>query len=627
MPDNGVIKVRLVAVDNLFQKSIQSFIRSVQKEDKRIFMTSATICSHDYTKYLLPETAAKDVLFGKGGDPMDTNRRMLILADSKKYNSVGKNSRYKKSTEILARIIKILDVFGNENCTIIAMSIKEAISIAEQLATCGHSHNVTYYKAPDTIGVASDRRVIIAVGVAEKPSNAFDAIRNTREESIILREEAIHSDTWQAWSRCKDPAGKINSVVFGLGCTEEQCKNISTWGFGRTVEIIEGGRGQRKVVNVKCRVQNISKPVVTKCKNFEEMLKLAAIHRKIETVNEEKPPEIPFIYKVRQFKRYRIIINEKIDLLRRLVGRSDAYGEQAVDGTYFKMSVEVNDTLLTNHIAGKITIGAYTLDKDSNVRWLCFDIDAHRPEEIETAERNLDLFKDVLKTADIPYIHEASGSPHSYHIWILLKDVEAAKAKEFGKDILAECNKLLFEKIKKMDISEAEKKELKKNKVKCEIYPKQTLISRGGYGNLVKLPFATHRKKHTKSEVLSDLSEVYELDISSYEIPIKETKGEPVMKFDGDGIRPFIKWSLTQQLEGSEGHFLRIAAVREYWNAGMKDVEQLARLFVNQADYDFEYSIEKIKSIVSKEMKNVRTDTLIANCPTFYEKFISGDDT
>jgi hypothetical protein len=97
------------------------------------------------------------------------------------------------------------------------------------------------------------------------------------------------------------------------------------------------------------------------------------------------------------------------------------------------------------------------------------------------------------------------------------------------------------------------------------------------------------------------------------------------MTFDGDGIRPFIKWCLTQQLEGSEGHFLRIAVVREYWNAGIRDVEQLARLFEHQEDYNFDYSVKKVYDIISKDMKNVRTDTIIANCPTFYERFISGE--
>jgi hypothetical protein len=51
--DQGIIKINLSAVDQATQKMIQSFSMSMQSEDRRIFLTSATICSYDYGKMFM----------------------------------------------------------------------------------------------------------------------------------------------------------------------------------------------------------------------------------------------------------------------------------------------------------------------------------------------------------------------------------------------------------------------------------------------------------------------------------------------------------------------------------------------------------------------------------------------
>ena len=52
------------------------------------------------------------------------------------------------------------------------------------------------------------------------------------------------------------------------------------------------------------------------------------------------------------------------------------------------------------------------------------------------AEFDKEKMSSFLDSNGIPYILEASGSEHSYHIWILLEPVKARIAKAFGKDIL-----------------------------------------------------------------------------------------------------------------------------------------------------------------------------------------------
>ena len=154
----------------------------------------------------------------------------------------------------------------------------------------------------------------------------------------------------------------------------------------------------------------------------------------------------------------------------------------------------------------------------------------------QKAEQEKNALCKFLDDVMIPYILEASGTPFSYHVWLLLQPVEAVKAREFGKAILKELG------IKKM-----------------EVFPKQVQISRQGYGNLVKLPFATHRKTGNQSRIflngewVCDFKEttVGKIDISSFEPEISKPKVKSVVKTEG--IRPIFQWAVNRVLEGEIG--------------------------------------------------------------------------
>lgn len=610
--DKGHVKVNLVAIDQMFTDMLKSYMMSIQNNPARIILTSATICSHDYGSYFFPGTNVQNKLFGNGGDPMNTNAKMLILADTKKYGSTGRNSTYNKKDEILSNIKAILDRYGDDDCIIIAMSISEAKVLEKDLEAYGKPHNVTYYKAPSMMGVSAKARVMIAVGAAEKPTNAFDAICQTKEDSLTLREEAVHCDTWQAWSRVKDPAGKIPSIVFALGCSYDDCVNATNWGYNRKIVMESYEQKSGYKIDVSCSA-SITKPIVKKCKDFDNMLTVAESHKQPKYIVSEIKSNYPIYIDIGKFNKNTDTIYLQRDLLRLFVFRDDAYGEQAQDGSYFKVNACISDQLLQNHIDGKITIGVYTLNTENKVRWMCFDVDAH-PKEGDTdedilqkqqrSEQEKNALCSFFDGAEVPYLLEASGTPFSYHIWVFLKPVKAIKAREFGKQILKELG------IKKM-----------------EVFPKQVQISRKGYGNLVKLPLATHRKNGLQSKIMvngewtRDFTEITvgAIDISTYEPEVKMKKVKPVTK--AEGVRPIFNWAINQILEGEEGHWMRIAVVREFYNNGMTDLVELAMLFNKQDDFDLDYSIDKVKSIIKDEYGVWSWDTLMDRCGGFVEAY------
>lgn len=614
--DRGQVKVNLVSVDQMYTNMLKSYMMSIQNNPARIMMTSATICSHDYESHFMPGVNIQNRIFGNGGDPMNTNARMLILADSKKFGATGRNSLYNKKDEILERIVTILDRYGDDDCIIVTMSISEAVKLRKDLDAFKHPHEVTYYKSPSMMGVSSDSRVMIAVGAAEKPSNAFDAICQTKEDSLILKDEAVHCDTWQAWSRVKDPAGKTPSLVFGLGCSYDDCMNFVKWGYDRKISLQPYEQKQGYKISVSSS-DNITKPIVKKCKDFNNMLADAEMHKPCKNLFTSKVPENPIYIRIGKFTQNEVKINLQSKLLSLFVSRDDVYAEQGINGSYFKVSGMISEKLLENHIAGKITIGVYTLNTKNQVQWMCFDVDAHpkdgdSEEDIlqkqQKSEQEKNALCEFFDSVKIPYLLEASGTPYSYHVWVFMKPVEAIKAREFGKDVLKHLG------IKNM-----------------EVFPKQTKITKNGYGNLVKLPLATHRKTGNLSmlfingEWTRDFKEITvgAIDISSYEIE-SETKQYREIK-PVEGIRPIFKWALDQELTGTEGHAMRIAVVREHFNNGITDPSELAALFQNQPDYDEEISIKQVQSIISSDYGVWSWNTLIDRCGGFVQKFTTSE--
>jgi len=50
--------------------------------------------------------------------------------------------------------------------------------------------------------------------------------------------QTVQADTWQAINRVKDPAGKVPSRVYCIGCRVEQLKELAKWGTGRHMELV-----------------------------------------------------------------------------------------------------------------------------------------------------------------------------------------------------------------------------------------------------------------------------------------------------------------------------------------------------------------------------------------------------
>jgi len=131
---------------------------------------------------------------------------------------------------------------------------------------------VDYYKSADSIGVAQEARICIAVGAAELPRHACDAAgRGGKDDherfydSQQLRINAWIGATWQAVSRVKDPDGLVESHVHFIRVRAEVVSRIATLGAER--EVKAKSKQSRAALILPLSARNISNGLIPRWKS------------------------------------------------------------------------------------------------------------------------------------------------------------------------------------------------------------------------------------------------------------------------------------------------------------------------------------------------------------------------
>lgn len=687
----------LATVDHARNSMTIAYLRQMLRDkSKRVLIMSGTFGSLDYKDYIFSMDPITPVLFGPGGDPMNANDKMLLIANGNNRDRVRIWKNSLETTQLIDRIVAIINKFETnlsnpdvakdsarwlDSVRIITTSIRHAEFIQDQLRERGIYNNVDYYNSDKTIAVAWSSRVLIAIGCAEKPMNAFDVFRPNKIESLRLRKEMVHADTWQAWSRVKDPSGTLPSAVFAFYCTMQECDDVSSWGYGRRIEVTETESG----FEYKTCIENqcITKPKIVEIRNFEDIMSTAIKHMEsysrnvVDAMNpttkehENKPRGQYHDFLTILPKNY-VTFYTKRDFLELFVTRWDTHFRQQVDGSYIKYDDIITADLIERHISGDITIGVLAIDPHhgeiaNRCQWICIDIDAHIPDGVKSgwlntqqkqlselynqfyakeitidelnpeedriretylnteieylaskraqSEDDRNKLKKLLSDHDIPYVLEASGTTGSYHFWIFLAPCEAKLAKSFGKDLVRMAG-------------------LPKN---TEVNPKQTQVysHKGvGYGNQVKMPLGLHRKHNVWStievngEFVRDFTEIKvgAIKINAYQSPFvadkKEYKSAQYGFVEASGVRPIFIFGQSLQLTGHDGHNFRMAMVREFYNNGMEDVEDLVNLFRNQEDFNPDKTRYHVTNILQTPFGCWRKETIEDKCYEIVERFI-----
>ena len=144
-------------------------------------------------------------------------------------------------------------------------------------------------------------------------------------------------------------------------------------------------------------------------------------------------------------------------------------------GEYKPLTLET----IKNHMYKGETIGIYPLLKDETCYFLAFDFDDKKDEN--NLIDDVRAFRQICFDYEIPIAIERSRSGKGIHAWLFFKEnVEAVDARKLGKLLLS----------KTMEV---------RDNLGVESYdrmfPNQDFMPKGGFGNLIALPFQTEPSK------------------------------------------------------------------------------------------------------------------------------------
>ena len=467
----------ICVVDRLRTEALKNF----RSRNSKMLLTSATFGDYNYSKLLESEEPIKEVMFGPNGDPLNTNAKMTIFADTKSFSAFGKYSTTSYEEEIKQKCIDIMDIYGAENCLIICKNKEDWRMVKKLFKDTTYKPKVTYYRASAVMGVESDKRVGILIGLAHKPGHAFDSMRDTAEKSQTLKEEAMHADVDQAASRVKDPAGIEPSIVFAIGCREDDLNNAFHWGIRRFVSILfPARRGQKKSANVMIRGEQVSKPTIVFENEWSETL-IASVLCKNYLYS--KPQKVPYIINNGTFQTYEYKINSRCSL----VDSFFDHKQVSISRKDANKRMLLTDDLLTRYSTRKVKLDFYTLQPDNTVNFIMFE------SKNEYAISRLKLFLDNLA---IPYVIERltasrkiKQNPDNLRVWILLNNTPADKASAFAQEVL-----------KTAGFNIRGDKEI-------EYYPRQTKRNSHSFGERIPIPFGVNSQVLVDGKFVKDFDE------------------------------------------------------------------------------------------------------------------------
>ena len=419
-----------------FKEELGKFTRYSYLIHKRIIITSATFTGYDFKDLFVNGVTIHDMMFGGNGDPLHTNAKMKIYCDSKKYSALGKNSVKNNIEDIIKQCNAIMKVHKPENCLIICRNISERKFLTEKYAEfkeqndCEYNPEISYYRASKLMGVKSDRRVLILIGLAYVPSDAYHSLFDDIKMAKVLAEENMHVNSWQAITRAKDPEGIIPSVIFGIGCTVREIENIVSWGIGRKITIQDYEIGKAIEKHITFTGAEISKPEIIQTGNWNkpEMWNETLIDSQIHMYGMSEKIVIPS-YKCENLLNS---VNEKVEgdskELLNIIGEMKYKTQyKYASGNFSKKDVPMNAEVISEHLAGeKNYYFRPVLNKRTNV--LSFETE------------------DIIQITKLKYFFDTNDFPHliekldnNCRLWIFLKETTVSNAKKvvyFAFDIL-----------------------------------------------------------------------------------------------------------------------------------------------------------------------------------------------
>ncbi len=155
----------------------------------------------------------------------------------------------------------------------------------------------------------------------------------------------------------------------------------------------------------------------------------------------------------------------------------------------YHLYAALDEPIIENHLRGSIVAGIYPMLLDETCHFLAMDFDEACWQDDVTAVR------EVCAEFNIPVAAERSQSGNGAHLWFFFENrLSAALARKFGAALLTfsmnRRHEILFRSYDRL-------------------FPSQDTMPKGGFGNLIALPFQKSARESNNSEFINEGFEVY----------------------------------------------------------------------------------------------------------------------
>ncbi len=463
----------ICAIDTLQQERLANFL---YRFNKKIILTSATFGSYDYTK-ILPYKPHK-MMFGDGGDVLNTYSKMYVYADSKTFTNDKRSPYHIKNMldEIYSKCVNIFELYGDNDCIIFTKNKKDYHLIKKLFDKSPYKPAITYYNSPQTIGVECEKRVGIAIGLAYKPKHAFDYFASTPEESQIINLESLHSDTCQGLNRFKCPSAIDVSLLFVIGARLEDVKASFIYGIDRKIEIIGDDKRVRCVTECKS-------PKIKYLNSWRDTLIDSLLSKFPVNVIAQKVPQSWKWCGV--FSQITLTTNLNSSPLMAISQNNLIKNGNA------NLQADSCSHLLGLHTTGKVTLQMNILQSDNRVDFILYE-----SEDEETTKKVM-IWLNIM---NIPFLLEKqkySMEKDTDRIWIFIELEPAYHVKNFALYVLKQAGIPYY------------------NNDKIRVYPRQTNIGKNDNNDTITLPFGHNSRILVGTEFVP----VKNIDIDIVKIP------------------------------------------------------------------------------------------------------------
>ena len=250
----------------------------------------------------------------------------------------------------------------------------------------------------------------------------------------------------------------------------------------------------------------------------------------------------------------------------------------------FRELVPLTEEIVLKHLKGEIGIGIYPLLPGDVCNFLAIDFDK------KTYEKDVSAFWSICDELNVPIYVERSRSGNGAHVWIFFEGSVLAKvARKLG-------NILLTKTIEKgsLDLSSYDR-----------LFPNQDTMPKGGFGNLIALPFQGESCKEGNTVFVDKYFDVQKKQIEILANLKKMTKDEVYTIVEKYANEDFAEPETTEIIEDDE--------IPKKEN--IKDI-----IFANNIEciLDNQIYVKKLK-LLPNELSYLKRLASFTN-PEFYEK-------